>query len=110
MKSLWFLIALTIGACEDRGVSGVGQPRGGCEGCGRAEYVVSGLRLPSQSQASRVGCDLDGDGQIDNALGRVVGGLPSVNALFDFQRAADDAFQTGALVLLLDVGYAPDLQ
>src|SRR5262249_31035488 len=78
--------------------------------CQHAQYVVSSIQIPAQSQSMKVGCDLNGDGQIDNALGRVLGGLPSVDPSFDFQRAADDAFVSGTLVLLLDLGYAPDLE
>src|SRR5262245_37412600 len=98
-QSFALLAVLAVFGCDTRGVPGAGETGVPCEGCQHAQYVVSAIHIPAPSQSNRIGCDLDGDGQIDNALGRVLGGLPSVDPSFDFQRAADDSFQNGALVL-----------
>jgi hypothetical protein len=102
------IIAALVAGCDGRGVSGAGETA--CDGCQHSQYVVSSLQIPAQGQAMRMGCDLDGDGQVDNALGRVLAGLPSVDPQFNFQQAANDAFANGTLVLLLDLGYTPDFQ
>jgi hypothetical protein len=99
-QTLGLLVALA--GCEGHGVSGA--EGGSCQDCQRTQYVMSAVHLPAQSQATRVGCDLNGDGQIDNALGHVMGEMPTIDASFDFQRAADDAFANGRLIVLLDVG------
>ena len=64
------IIAALVAGCDGRGVSGAGETA--CDGCQHSQYVVSSLQIPAQGQAMRMGCDLDGDGQVDNALGRVL--------------------------------------
>jgi len=114
MKKLWVsqslaVMAAVLAGCEGS-APGVGPMGSKCDDCQHSQYVVSSIQIPAQSQAMRMGCDLDGDGQVDNALGRVLGGLPSVDPQFNFQQAADDSFRNGVVVLLFDLGFIPDLQ
>ncbi|HJZ85061.1 MAG TPA: hypothetical protein VKN99_07805 [Polyangia bacterium] len=109
----WLALALgTLGtsACDSRAPAGPGGGTGPtCDGCTHTQYVLSALHIPTAGRAGMVGCDLNGDGVIDNALGNVLAGLPTVNNEFDFQGAADQAFRSGELVVLFDLGYTPDL-
>jgi hypothetical protein len=65
-------------------------------------YVQSSWRLPSTSdEARRVGFDLDGDGQVENAAGQVLAALGGLG--LDVQTESDRAIVAGELVILHSV-------
>src|SRR5262249_46518348 len=68
------------------------------------------ITLPTTPQlADDVGLDLDGDGEVDNAIGNF---LPALIALsggsFDLQGAIDDSVDDGTILLLADL-FTPSL-
>jgi len=65
------------------------------------EYVSNAIRLPASGET--LGCDLDGDGGVDNALGSLATQLASIGigATFDPQGAIDAALAAGDPVWLL---------
>lgn len=90
-----------------------------CPTCMHAQYVIGprttmltdrGITIPqSNPTAILLGCDINGDGAIDNQLGKVFGALKAASSSFDVQADYDRAFMTGSLVMLLDFEYTPSL-
>lgn len=65
-------------------------------------YVVNRLAIPmTGAQATKVGFDLDGDGDVDNKVGNLFALLAGQGV--NLQAASDDAVQGGTLVTLLSV-------
>ena len=49
------------------------SPYPSCPSCQHAQFVVSQMVLPQTSaQAAALGCDINGDGEIDNQMGKVI--------------------------------------
>jgi hypothetical protein len=71
--------------------------------------VVSGLRLPAGGSTVReLGCDLDNDGDPDNALGTVLGAVAGQGA-GDPQTFVDQAFRDGLVTILAEAVSQTDL-
>src|SRR6516162_10404095 len=108
MKRYALGLALLIGC----GGSGSTNPHGitptpypNCPDCMHAQFVVGpkspaatdhGITVPqSNAQAMMLGCDINGDGEIDNQLGKVLGALKAAAMSVDVQASVDKAFTTG---------------
>ncbi|HEU0029135.1 MAG TPA: hypothetical protein VFQ53_00790 [Kofleriaceae bacterium] len=64
-------------------------------------YVANKASVPTNNtQARDFGLDLNGDGQVDNQLGMVLGTLAGQG--FEVQGAVDEAVLNGSIILLLD--------
>jgi hypothetical protein len=104
-------IALAIG-CSDEKSSKIAtvKPYPTCTDCSHSQYVVASIKVP-QSSADRTtyGCDLDGNGEVDNQLGRVLMGLKQASMDVNVQDAVDKAFMNGTINVLFDVIYKPTL-
>ena len=85
--------------------------------CMHVQYVMGpigqgfhGIAIPvTQFQAQQFGCDLDGDGVVDNQLGRVFAVLAGASASTNLQTAIDQAFTDGTIIILFDFEYLPAL-
>ncbi len=87
------------GAGGTPGTSNTGYPEGAPA---LAKYVVTGLVLPSGGSSARdLGCDLDGDGDADNALGQILGTVAG-QAGANPQTFVDQAFQQGLVTILAE--------
>ncbi len=87
------------GAGGTPGTSNAGYPEGAPS---LAKYVVTGLVLPSGGSSARdLGCDLDGDGDSDNALGQILGTVAG-QAGANPQTFVDQAFQQGLVTILAE--------
>lgn len=65
-------------------------------------YVMDSVSVPTtNAQANEIGLDLNGDGGVDNQLGRVLATLKMSN--IDAQAALDEAVATGSIILLGDM-------
>lgn len=72
-------------------------------------YVVDNAVVPEEfTQANEVGLDLDGDGEVDNALGDLISGVGGLLGDVDLEALVAEQFQEGTLILLADL-QAPDL-
>src|SRR5262249_49423150 len=111
MRVLVLGIALTIG-CGDDKCNKIATVKAypTCTDCSHSQYVVASIKVP-QTSADRTtyGCDLDGNGEVDNQLGRVLMGLKQASMDVDVQGAVDMAFQSGTINVLFDVIYKPTL-
>jgi hypothetical protein len=77
-----------------------------CSTCQHAQFVVSQMVIPeTNAQAVELGCDINGDGEIDNQLGKVIGATRAACGAFDAQVSTNAAFQSGSLIMLYDVEY-----
>jgi hypothetical protein len=69
-------------------------------------YVVSRVLLPTKSgEGNKYGLDLDGDGNIDNALGNILSALSSAagSGSLNLQGSIDDSVNQGKIVLLANL-------
>ena len=69
-------------------------------------YVVDRVLLPTKSgEGNKYGLDLDGDGNIDNALGNILSALSSAagSGSLDLQGSIDDSVNQGKIVLLANM-------
>jgi hypothetical protein len=79
-----------------------------CPSCQHAQLVVSQMLVPqTNAQAMQLGCDINGDGEVDNQLGKIVGALHAATMDVDPQAATNAAFQSGSLIMLYDIEYEP---
>jgi hypothetical protein len=95
------------------------NPYPDCPMCLHAQYVIGplglsggnhGITIPQTvSMAMQLGCDIDGDGQVDNQLGKVFVALMGASSTMNLQTAADHAFTAGRIILLIDLEYTPAL-
>src|SRR5215510_14499081 len=97
-------IALATGACG--GSSGDdGQEQVNPAGTPHT-YVVDRVLLPTKSgEGNKYGLDIDGDGNIDNALGNILSALSSAagsNSL-NLQSSIDDTVLQGKIILLANL-------
>lgn len=66
------------------------------------QYVAAKAFVPTTNkEATDYGLDLDGNGSIDNQLGKTLVSLKTV-AKFDVQGTIDEAVATGSIILLVD--------
>ncbi|MBT8495516.1 MAG: hypothetical protein KJO07_20880 [Deltaproteobacteria bacterium] len=73
----------------------------------RAGFVFDTITVPtSEAQAKQVALDIDGDGEVDNALGNVISTLASFSDSVDVQGQVDDSLADGSVILLADLGYS----
>jgi hypothetical protein len=115
--------ALALAGCFGDGCGGGPAQRGescaevacadglACDGCSTVcvrpddppgatyAYVADALRLPDPGET--LGCDLDGNGSVDNALGVLATQLSTLGIPFDPQAAIDAALAAGDPVWLL---------
>jgi len=56
-----------------------------------------------------LGCDINGDGEIDNQLGKVLGALKAASQQIDIQAAVTTAFRRGDVLMLQDIEFDPTL-
>jgi hypothetical protein len=81
-----------------------------CPTCQHAQYVIDHIVVPqTNAAAQQLGCDINGDGQIDNQLGKVFAALRQASPTIDFQAAEDGAFTRGDVIQLYDIEYQPVL-
>ena len=90
-----------------------------CPTCMHAQYVIGPLGLSSADHgitipvttfmAMQLGCDIDGDGLVDNQIGKLFAELAGASWAMNLQTATDHAFAGGTIILLLDLEYTPAL-
>jgi hypothetical protein len=69
-------------------------------------YVVNQVILPTKSgEGAKYGLDLDGDNNVDNALGSILSALSSAagSGSLNLQSSIDDAVQQGKILLLANI-------
>jgi hypothetical protein len=68
-------------------------------------YVVDRVLLPTQAgDGTKYGLDLDGDGNVDNALGSILSALSSAaSGNLNLQSSIDDSVNEGKLILLTNL-------
>jgi hypothetical protein len=69
-------------------------------------YVVDSVLLPTKAgDGAKYGLDLDGDGQVDNALGQILSALSSAagSGSLDLQGSIDDQVLTANIILLANI-------
>lgn len=95
-QSLLFLSsALSLAACGG-GDDGDIEPKGA-----KYSYVVSQTNVPTTpTMATEFGLDLNGDKNVDNALGQV---LSTLSGYFSVQDAITEAIDQGDIVLLMEL-------
>jgi hypothetical protein len=102
------------GSSPDGGGSSDGGPSSNpypnCPDCQHVQYVISSATTPtSNAEATALGCDVDGNGTVDNQLGKVLVAFRNVSSSIDPQMAIDRGFMQGKIILLSDVEYRPSL-
>lgn len=97
-SSLTGLILAAAAAVPLAGCGGGGMSTFMCTASGSAsQFVANALTVPASK--SEFAIDIDGDGQPDNALGRIVAALNSQSLMT--QQGVDTAVMDGSVVLLL---------
>jgi len=69
-------------------------------------FVVDSVLLPTKAgDGAKYGLDLDGDGQVDNALGQILSALSSAagSGSLDLQGSIDEQVLTGNIILLTNI-------
>jgi len=67
-------------------------------------YVIDGITVPTtQPQAREIGLDLDGDDEIDNALGGIFATVGALSPDSDAQASVDQAVADGTTIMLAAV-------
>lgn len=64
-------------------------------------YVINKLQVPPQGQSDQFGLDLNGDGTVDNNVGKALGAIVGLG--FDIQAAIDTGLLGGKLIMLADM-------
>jgi hypothetical protein len=102
--ALVLAVPLVFLGCGDDGASPGAGGSGGSSGP-RETWVAATVTLPVRPElAGTLGFDLDGDGRLDNALGRVLAATVQAagSGGIDLQGDVDQAVQAGALVQLVE--------
>jgi hypothetical protein len=97
-------VALSAGAC---GGSSSGDDTTTVNPAGMPHtYVVDQVLLPTKSgEGAKYGLDIDGDGQVDNALGNILTALSSAagSGSLNLQGSIDDTVLQGKIILLANL-------
>ena len=82
-----------------------------CPNCQHAQYVIASLSVPvTNADAASRACDIDGDGEGDNQMGKAFAALKTSFLGYDMQMWTDTGFDDGyTIIVLYDVEYDPDL-
>ncbi len=111
-KSL-FRSLLGLSAAASLGLAGCGDDGGGGTGGPEpieinpagthTQFVVSGLTIPaSATESGALALDIDGDGDVENALGGLLGALTSTAGL-ELQPGVDEQLADASFILLASV-------
>lgn len=65
------------------------------------DFVASRIFLPSSATVHKLGVDYNGDGNVDNALGSILGALSGISGSLDLQQTLDSAVASGIALMLL---------
>jgi hypothetical protein len=71
------------------------------------DFVASRILLPTTATVHKLGADFNGDGNVDNALGSILGALSNISGSLNLQKTMDNAVASGITLILLRL-QAPD--
>lgn len=124
VKRFAWALVVAVGAlgCGDSGGGGGSGGSSGypnCPDCMHYQYVVGpmstspsdhGIKVPgTNSEATALGCDINGDNHVDNQLGTILVQLKALSSSFDVQASVDSSFMSGSIIILFDIEAKPSI-